>query len=67
MLCDCFDCDHGDIPQQTTRNMHLGIPSLPIPSFFAGVPPSSHPLQRLGSMDILGSHWPINRDNETGI
>ena len=34
---------------------------------FAGVLPSAHPLLRLGSMDILGSCWPINRDSEAGI
>lgn len=35
--------------------------------FFASVPPPPQPLQRLGSMDLLGSNWPINRDNERGI
>lgn len=47
--------------------VQLGIPFLVIYPFLAGVPPSSHPLQRLGRMDILERHRPNKRDNETGI
>lgn len=61
---DCSDHNHGDIPQQANEQYAAWDSFLPVYPFWTGVFLSAHPTQRFGSMDKLGSHWPINRDNE---
>lgn len=46
---DCFDRDHGDIPQQAARSMQLGIPFLVIyPFFFCRCPSFISPSTETG-------------------
>lgn len=56
--------NHGDIPQQANEQHAAWDSFPPVYPFWTGVFPSAHPAQRFGSADKLGSHCPINRDNE---